>query len=52
MARGRSENPQSNPAAKPGAHGATTGHEADLWRMADILRGSMDAAAEYKLTAV
>ena len=26
---------------------ATTGHEADLWRMADTLRGSMDAA-EYK----
>jgi type I restriction enzyme M protein len=27
--------------------GATTGHEAALWRMADALRGSMDAA-EYK----
>ena len=27
--------------------GATTGHEAELWRMADTLRGSMDAA-EYK----
>ena len=27
--------------------GATTGHEAELWRMADALRGSMDAA-EYK----
>ena len=26
---------------------ATTGYEADLWRMADALRGSMDAA-EYK----
>ena len=26
---------------------ATTGHEAELWRMADALRGSMDAA-EYK----
>ena len=26
---------------------ATTGYEADLWRMADTLRGSMDAA-EYK----
>ena len=33
--------------AKTGAHGATTGYEADLWRMADALRGSMDAA-EYK----
>ena len=27
--------------------GATTGHEANYWRMADALRGSMDAA-EYK----
>ena len=27
--------------------GATSGHEAELWRMADALRGSMDAA-EYK----
>ena len=30
-----------------GAQGAITGHEAELWRMADALRGSMDAA-EYK----
>ena len=30
-----------------GSNGATTGHEAELWRMADTLRGSMDAA-EYK----
>ena len=29
------------------ASGATTGHEAELWRMADTLRGSLDAA-EYK----
>ena len=33
--------------AKTAAHGATTGYEAELWRMADSLRGSMDAA-EYK----
>ena len=33
--------------AKPGGDGATTGYEAQLWRMADTLRGSMDAA-EYK----
>ncbi len=33
--------------AKPTDTGATTGYEADLWRMADTLRGSMDAA-EYK----
>lgn len=29
------------------SNGATVGYEADLWRMADTLRGSMDAA-EYK----
>ena len=34
-------------ATKPTATGATTGYEAELWRMADTLRGSMDAA-EYK----
>ena len=32
---------------KTAAQGATTGYEAELWRMADSLRGSMDAA-EYK----
>ena len=42
----------SRPAAEPASsptetQGATTGHEAELWRMADALRGSMDAA-EYK----
>ena len=30
-----------------GTQAATTGYEAELWRMADALRGSMDAA-EYK----
>ena len=34
-------------AKKPTDNGATTGYEAELWRMADTLRGSMDAA-EYK----
>ena len=33
--------------AKTATYDATTGYEADLWRMADALRGSMDAA-EYK----
>ena len=47
MARGQLKKPQSDSDAKPGAHGATTGYEAELWRMADTLRGSMDAA-EYK----
>ncbi|MDE0159289.1 MAG: class I SAM-dependent DNA methyltransferase [Candidatus Dadabacteria bacterium] len=31
----------------PEANGATVGYEAELWRMANMLRGSMDAA-EYK----
>ena len=33
--------------AKAPASAATTGYEAELWKMADALRGSMDAA-EYK----
>ena len=33
-------------AERPDA-GALTGHESELWKMADALRGSMDAA-EYK----
>ena len=50
--RGQASPAVSRPAAKPpnppaGTQGATTGHEAELWRMADALRGSMDAA-EYK----
>ena len=39
--RQRPPNTQSN------ANSATTGYEAELWKMADALRGSMDAA-EYK----
>ena len=38
--------PRSKP-AENGNNGATVGYEAHLWRMADALRGSMDAA-EYK----
>src|SRR3990172_496004 len=38
--------PKKNPAAA-NANGATVGYEAQLWQMADALRGSMDAA-EYK----
>ena len=33
--------------SKPTGNGATTGYEAELWGMANTLRGSMDAA-EYK----
>ena len=40
--------PATEPASSPTeTQGATTVHEAELWRMADALRGSMDAA-EYK----
>ena len=35
------------PKAQGADDGATTGYEAELWRMTDALRGSMDAA-EYK----
>ena len=38
---------ETPPAPQAGNQGVTTGHEAELWRMADALRGSMDAA-EYK----
>ena len=38
---------EKSSSTKPVDNGATTGYEADLWRMADTLRGSMDAA-EYK----
>ena len=46
MARGRPRKKREDAAAGPDG-GATTGYEAELWAMADALRGSMDAA-EYK----
>ena len=46
MGRRRSGKPKGNEGATPN-NGATIGHEAELWAMADALRGSMDAA-EYK----
>ena len=46
MARRRSGRQAGDTAAVPNS-GATIGHEAELWAMADALRGSMDAA-EYK----
>ena len=45
MARRRSGKRAGGAGATP--NGATVGHEAELWAMADALRGSMDAA-EYK----
>ena len=47
MAGRRKDKSISTSGTKPGGDGATTGYEAELWRMADTLRGSMDAA-EYK----
>ena len=46
MARGRKKKTTDREALTE-SQGATTGHEAKLWAMADALRGSMDAA-EYK----
>ena len=39
--------PQRQTKTQSNANTTTTGYESDLWRMADALRGSMDAA-EYK----
>ena len=46
MARRRAGRQRGSAETKPNG-GATIGHEAELWAMADALRGSMDAA-EYK----
>ncbi len=50
MAQGPPRRTPSTKDAKPNRNGATTGYEAQLWQMADALRGSMDAA-EYKHVA-
>ena len=47
MARARPKKRRGKAGKKPSKSGATTGYEAELWAMADALRGSMDAA-EYK----
>ena len=47
MASGRTKNTRNQSEMKLQSTGATTGYEAQLWQMADTLRGSMDAA-EYK----
>ena len=47
MTTARQRPANNNPATESGGGGASTGYESDLWRMADALRGSMDAA-EYK----
>ena len=47
MARGRPRKEEAEDGGAATAQAATTGYEAELWRMADALRGSMDAA-EYK----
>ena len=47
MARGRPRKQKLEISNTAVVQGATTGYEAELWAMADALRGSMDAA-EYK----
>ncbi|MBN1321401.1 MAG: type I restriction-modification system subunit M N-terminal domain-containing protein, partial [Thermoleophilia bacterium] len=52
MRRGRpAGSGRKKSAAVSRANGATVGYEAQLWQMADALRGSMDAA-EYKHVAL
>ena len=45
--RENSKESKTNSGKQPNNNSATTGYEAELWQMADALRGSMDAA-EYK----
>ena len=45
MARRKSERQQGVAERKPN-EGAATGHETELWAMADALPGSMDAGGE------
>ena len=47
MARGRPKKNKPDSGNSAVTQGATTGYEAELWALADALRGSMDAA-EYK----
>ena len=47
MAKRQGKKISSNTEGKRGNKGATIGYEAELWNMANALRGSMDAA-EYK----
>lgn len=47
VANGRPKKQQTSGETATDSQGATTGFEAELWQMADTLRGSMDAA-EYK----
>ena len=47
MTTTRQRRTPTNKESEQTGNGATTGYEAELWQMADALRGSMDAA-EYK----
>ena len=51
MARGRPRRAAPDMDGRPNGNGANVGYEAQLWQMADALRGSMDAA-EYKHVAL
>ena len=47
MTTARRRRANTNPKTESGGDSASTGYESNLWRMADALRGSMDAA-DYK----
>ena len=47
MTTARQRRANINPTTESSGNSASTGYESDLWRMADALRGNMDAA-EYK----
>ena len=44
--------PKSKKTAVAGKNSATVGYEAQLWEMADALRGSMDAGIQLAPSAV
>ena len=48
---GQAPKKQAKATARPARNGATIGYEAELWAMADTLRGAMDAS-EYKHIAL
>lgn len=49
MAKPRTSRKTPSNAADTTASGATVGYEAQLWQMADALRGGMDAAIAANL---
>ena len=52
MASRRPPKTRTHSEMTPQSTGAATGYEAELWAMADTLRGSMDAAIAENLKAL